>query len=179
MDNNIKTLMIAGVVAAAFLAPALGRSIPQLIQFSAGDPVAASDFNTNFATLRTAVQDLEEKVSALETELGETRSIAGHITLPNGEVVPVRKKLVIGNKTSTMTTLAHGIPGNPGTERRILGCEIIGDGVGVQAVNLAGQTGSQSANWCDVSDTEVKISWGTATAVTYQVVIEYAETPFR
>lgn len=179
MDNNIKTLMVAGVVAAAFLAPALGRSIPQLIQFSAGDPVGAADFNANFTTLRTAVQSLEDKVATLEAELGEARSTAGRIALPNGEVIAVRKKLLTGNKTSTSTTLPHGIPDNPATQRRILGCELVGDGAGAQAVNLAGQLGSHSANYCDVTDTEVKLAWVTATPVTFHVIIEYSDVPFR
>jgi len=179
MDNNIKTLMVAGVLTAAFLAPTLGKTIPQLLQFSPGDPVSASAFNTNFTTLRTAVQNLEEKVSTLETELAEARATAGHITLSNGEAVAVRRKLLTGSKTTTSTTLAHGIPGNPASQRRILGCEVIGDAAGIQAVNLAGQLGAQSANWCEFNDTEVEITWATAGPITFQVIIDYTDVSFR
>lgn len=179
MDNNIKTLMVAGVVASAFLAPTLGKTIPQLIRFSAGDPVGATDFNSNFTTLRTAVQNLEDQVAALQAEVAATRSTAGRITLPNGESIEVRRKLLVGTKSATTVTLPHGIPNNPATQRRFLGCEIIGDGLDVQAINLAGQLGSQAANWCEFSDTELELTWVTAGTVTFQVIVDYTEVPFR
>jgi hypothetical protein len=179
MDNNIKTLMVAGVVAAAFLAPTLGATIPELVQFSPGDPVGAAAFNSNFGMLRSAVQDLEEQVATLETELAQARSTAGQIGLSNGETITVRRKLLTGTKSSTSTTLPHGLPNNPASQRRILGCEIVGDATGIQAVNLAGQLGAQSATWCEFTDTEVEITWATAGPLTFHVIIDYTDAPFR
>lgn len=179
MDYNIKTLLIAGVVGAAFLAPALGRTVPELVSFTAGDPVSATDFNSNFTTLRTALETLESKVATLEADLADARATAGQVSLSNGEVVTVRRKLLTGSKSGTSTWLAHGIANNPATQRRILGCEVVGDAVGVQAVNLANQLGAQAATWCEFTDTEVEVGWATSGALNFQVIIDYTDVPYR
>jgi hypothetical protein len=179
MDSNLKVLMVTGVLGAAFLAPTLGRSIPELISFNAGSPVSAADFNSNFDTLRTAIENLEGQVATLESELATARSKAGSIEVPGGNTVPVLRKVITGTKSATVTTQPHGIAGNPATARRILGCQVIADALAEQSVNYATTVGSNASLWCEVRDTEVEIAWATATTITYQIVIEYAETAFR
>ncbi len=179
MDSNLKVLMVTGVLAAAFLAPTLGQTIPELISFSAGKPVSASDFNSNFDTLRDAVENLEDQVATLESELATARSRAGSIALASGSTVPVLRKVITGTKSATTTTQPHGISGNPATQRRILGCQVVVDATGEQSVNYATSVGSHATLWCEVRDTEVEIAWATATTVGYQIVIEYAESVFR
>jgi hypothetical protein len=178
-DNNVKVLMVAGVLAAAFLAPTLGRTVPELISFSAGDPVSATDFNSNFDTLRAGLSNLETQVATLEADLATARASAGSVTNAEGQSFPVLRKVITGTKTATTTLLQHGIPGNVATERRIVGCRTIVDQPTEQSINYANTVGSSAALWCDVTDTQVEIAWATATQVGYQVVLEYAAEPFR
>jgi hypothetical protein len=103
-DNNIKFLMIAGALAAAFLAPTLGRTVPELISFSSGDPVSATDFNSNFDALHQALSSVETKVATLEAELATARASAGSVTNAAGQSFEVFRKVLTGTKTTTTTT---------------------------------------------------------------------------
>lgn len=179
MDSNLKVLIVTGVLGAAFLAPTLARSIPELVSFKAGTPISAGDFNTNFDTLRSAISDLEAQVATLESELNEARAKSGSLEAPNGSTVSVLRKVITGTKSAMTTVLPHGIPDNPATARRIVGCQVIVDAEGEQSINYATTVGSHASLWCEVTDTEVEVAWATATTVSYQIVIDYAETAFR
>src|SRR5262245_56806458 len=145
-------LGIVGALGVPALAVA-AVNIPHV--FHAGDEVSSSGMNENFSTLADAVNALEAQLATLEADLDDARSAAGYITLQSGDQQPYYRKVLKGTRSGSTTTLPHGIPGNPATERRFLGCEVMvnyEESGPRQTMNLNTGSGSLTPNYCDMDD---------------------------
>jgi len=171
-------LGIAGALAVPALAIA-AVNIPNV--FNAGDTVSASAMNQNFTVLKNAHDALETQVATLQTQLTEARAAAGYITQASGKTIPYYRKVLKGTRSSaTTTTLAHGIQGNPATQRRFLGCEITVnyDNNGPrQTINLNSSSGGSTPLYCDMDDTNLSIAWYYSGALEFQVSLLYTTQP--
>ncbi len=170
-------------IAGALLVPTFAVAATQIpYVFQAGDPVSATEMNANFSTLDGAVNNLEEHLSDLQAELAEARAAAGYITLANGTRVPYYRKLLKGTRTSATTTLAHGISGNPATERRFIGCEVMvnyDSGGPRQTVALNVNSGASTATYCDMDDTTLLVNWYNTSTREFQVSLLYTTQPLE
>jgi hypothetical protein len=125
---------------------------------------------------------LEQQVADLRDELEEARAAAGYITLNNGTKLPYYRKVFTGTRTSTTTTIAHGISGNPASERRFIGCEVVVnyESAGLrQTLNLNSASGASTPTWCDMDDSELIIGWYNDSERDYQVSLEYTLDPLQ
>lgn len=170
-------------VAGALVVPALSVAavnIPNV--FSAGDTVSSSKMNENFTTLRDAINTLESQVEDLQAELDEARTAAGYITLSNGDHLPYYRKVLNGTRSGSTTTLAHGISGNPATERRFLGCDVVvnyNSGGPRQTQNMNSTSGASTPTYCDMDDTNLIIAWYNSGALDFQVSLFYTNDPIE
>jgi hypothetical protein len=170
---------VAGAIAVPALAIA-AVEIPNV--FQAGDAVSASQMNANFQSIAAPVEALQAQVATLQADLAEAQSVAGYLTQPNGSVVPYYLKVLTGTKTSTVTTLAHGIPGSPATQRRFIGCEVVvnyNSSGPRQTLNLNSPTGPSTPNWCDMDDTNLVIGWHDPAERAFQVSLLYLGSPIQ
>ena len=171
-------LGILGALALPGLAVA-AVEIPNV--FSAGDPVSSSAMNENFSSVGASIEALQTTVASLQGELDEARSAAGYITLANGASAPYFRKVVKLTRTGAITTVPHGISGSPATERRFIGCEVTRnyDSNGPrQTVNLNSASGASTAEWCDMDDTNLVVSFYNATEAEFLVSLLYTAEPF-
>lgn len=178
MNDRTKSWVAVAVVGASVLLVSRVRAVGNLVHFSAGDPVSAADFNSNFDTLHGAIEDLEGELVTLQADLTEARSAAGYLTAPDGATMPYYRKVIQATKASTSTTIAHGVSGSPATERRFVSCQVVTNyATDKQDIPYNTTDGASGLFWCDLDDTNVSITWATATSMPYQVVLEYVKTP--
>jgi hypothetical protein len=177
MNNPTKILVATAVFGAGVLLVGRVRAVGTMIRFMPGDPVSAADFNANFDELHDAIADLEGELVTVKADLTEARSVAGYTTLPDGSTAPFYRKVLQGTKSSTTTTIAHGVPDAPATHRRFLSCVVSTNNETEQTVPINTDTGASGTYWFDFDDTNLTISWVTATTMPYQVVLEYVKTP--
>ena len=168
-------------ITGALLAPTLAVAATQIPHvFQTGDPVSSSEMNANFSSLGNAVDMLEQQLAGLQAELDEARTAAGHITLSNGTRVPYYRKVLKATRSGTTTTIPHGITGNPASERRFIGCEVMVnyDSNGprqTSALNIA--SGASTATYCDMDDTTLLVNWYNSGALEFQISLLYTAEP--
>ena len=182
MKNSSSRLIASALLFAAGFVALSAHSVPDLVEFKAGDSVSAAAFNTNFNNIADSIAALDDQVADLQNELDEARSAAGYITLKNGKKLPYYRKVFTGTRTSTTTTIAHGISGNPATERRFIGCEVVVnyDSSGPrQTLNLNTPSGASTPTWCDMDDTDLLVGWYDGSSRDYQVSLEYTLDPLE
>jgi hypothetical protein len=94
--------------------------------------------------------------------------------------VPYFRKVMKMTRTGATTTIAHGISGNPATERRFIGCEVLRNydsGGPRQTINLNSSSGASTAQWCDMDDTSLVVSFYNATEAEFLVSLLYTAEP--
>ncbi len=178
--------IVAGSVVGIGLVGGVAYAVTDPIHFQSGAPIVAEDFNTNFdqltgaiAALEKRVDELNQQVSSLDSDVIDAQSVAGYLTTPGGKSVPFfRKVLSVSSRTATSVTLSHGIAGQPATERRFINCAVLTNHEpGRQNINLNEPEGASAAHWCDFSDTEIEITWTTTSGFPYFVVVDYVLEP--
>ncbi|MDD9968650.1 MAG: hypothetical protein OXR73_20585 [Myxococcales bacterium] len=136
--------------------------------------------HTHDASPSGDLASLEAKLATLQSELDELREAAGYITLPDNRRVPYYRKLIRATKNSTRETIAHGIPGNPATTRRFIGCEyMVNHSPNGQTTNVNSQSGASTLSFCDLDDTNLTTEWASATSREYQVSLIYTKVPLN
>lgn len=180
-SQQTKVVVLAAIGALCFGVSQV-KGVEPMVPFYDGDPVSAANFNTNFDRLFAAVEALESQVSDLEDQLAAAEASIGHVELPNGDRVPLFRKVLAGTKDATETIeLPHGLTGLAG-QRRLIGCEVVSNyATNGQTISLNLTTGSGSAAWCDVDNTNVTIQFSTNTAIpnggSFFAVLDYVEEP--
>lgn len=81
IEVNLPVLLaVCGTMA---LVPLTVSAVPTLITFSAGQPIRAADINSNFSTLRTAIQGLESG-SRCTAHVASCNAAECQLTCPTG-----------------------------------------------------------------------------------------------
>lgn len=83
MRIELNPRVLLAVAGALVLVPLTVSAVPTLISFSAGQPIRAADINSNFTTLRTAIQGLESGTRC-KVHVASCSSTSCQLTCPTG-----------------------------------------------------------------------------------------------
>jgi len=84
MNTNVRMAVVAVLTATATIAvPGIASQVNALITFTANSPAKASEVNSNFTAVKTAVDDNQAQIIALRTELAELKAKLTNVTAVN------------------------------------------------------------------------------------------------
>jgi hypothetical protein len=83
MQIEVNPRVLLAVCGALVLIPLTVSAVPSLTTFSAGQPIRAADINSNFTTLRTAIQGLESGSRCKVLVQGCSAAVC-QVTCPSG-----------------------------------------------------------------------------------------------
>jgi hypothetical protein len=107
MQIDVNPRVLLAVAGFMVLVPLTVSAVPSIITFSAGQPIKAADINSNFSTLRTAIQGLESG-SRCKVEIQACSSSECQLTCPTAYHVEGG-----GCDATIPGTLAESMPAGP------------------------------------------------------------------
>jgi hypothetical protein len=108
LSSKARARLSAALLGLSFVAlPAVvvGSQVGSLVQFTSGEVIQASDFNANFDQLRTAQNDTDSRVTALQSQVA---------TLPTASVGPQGPTGPQGPAGPTLVAFNGAAASNPG-----------------------------------------------------------------
>jgi hypothetical protein len=116
MNRNQLTLGIAALIATGIALPGIAGTVTGLTTFTANTPARASEVNGNFTAVKTAVDDnqaqitaLNARIAALEAQLANVAALTAHLSLqtvnghPTVRVTAANLQVVNGEGSTDQT----------------------------------------------------------------------------